>query len=326
MSLQIIKAGIFDTVQDLGRYRYQHLGINPGGAMDRFSAQLANALLGRNLHQPVIELHYPASTILFQQPTIICISGADFTPAVNDSSVPLHQPLFVPAHSLLQWKGQRQGARCYLSFLADLAIEPWLNSYSTNTKAAAGGYKGRPLLKDDVISFYQTLLPYGFSNTVTSLPWKYQHKVEASDTIEFLMGNEWSWLTENTQQEFLQERFCIAPASDRMGYRLEGKPLKTATQEQLISSAVSFGTIQLFPSGQLVVLMADHQTTGGYPRIGHVISAHLPRLAQKRAGAEITFVPTSLKVAQEKWLARQQYLMQLQKTCNLKMQNWVNAH
>jgi len=326
MSLQIIKAGIFDTVQDLGRYGHQHLGINPGGAMDRFSAQLANALLGKDLDKPVIECHYPASTILFQKSTIICFTGADFMPVINESTIPLHQPVIVPSNSVLQWKGLRQGARSYLSFLDDLALDSWLNSYSTNGMAGAGGHKGRNLLKGDIISFARKKLARDVSDKVTVLPWRYHDEGKPTNTIGFINGNEWIWLTANSQQQFLEEGFRITPASDRMGYRLEGKPLETSIREQLVSSAVSFGTIQLLPNGQLIVLMADHQTTGGYPRVGHVISAHLPKLAQKKAGDEIKFIPMAVEAAQEKWVQQQQYLTRLQKTCNLKMQNWLNAH
>ena len=111
-----------------------------------------------------------------------------------------------------------------------------------------------------------------------------------------------------------------------MGYRLGGDPLEQNSNEQLISSAVTFGTVQLLPNGQLIILMADHQTTGGYPRIAHVISAHLPKLAQMNPNEELKFAMTDVKSAEEKFAAQQQYLIALQNTCNLKMQNWLNAH
>jgi antagonist of KipI len=111
-----------------------------------------------------------------------------------------------------------------------------------------------------------------------------------------------------------------------MGYRLQGKALEPERKEQLVSSAVNFGTVQLLPSGQLVVLMADHQTTGGYPRVANVISAHLPRLAQMNAGAEIKLVMTGMGEAEEKALAQQDYLHRLQNTCKLKMENWLQQH
>ena len=125
---------------------------------------------------------------------------------------------------------------------------------------------------------------------------------------------------------FVSSHYVVTSASDRMGYRLQGKALEKVTDEQLVSSAVSFGTVQLLPNGQLIVLMADHQTTGGYPRIAHVITTHLPKLAQMKAGDEILFSKTTVEAAQEKLMARQQYLMQLQKTCNLKMKTWIHAH
>ena len=125
---------------------------------------------------------------------------------------------------------------------------------------------------------------------------------------------------------FLNNSFKVTPVSDRMGYRLHGDALEQKTNEQLVSSAVNFGTIQLLPNGQLITLMADHQTTGGYPRIGHIISAHLPKLAQMSPNEELKFAMTNVKAAEEKLAAQQQYLTALQNTCNLKMQNWLNAH
>src|SRR5436305_971184 len=149
MSLKVIKAGLLDTVQDLGRHGYQHLGINPGGTMDRFAASLVNALLGKELTAPVIEMHFPASTILFLEPCVVCLTGADFSPLINGALVPLNQPLFVTADSVLKFTKPQSGARCYLSVLNELRLQKWLGGYSTNLKAKAGGYKGRKLEKDD---------------------------------------------------------------------------------------------------------------------------------------------------------------------------------
>ena len=151
MSLKIIKTGLFDTIQDMGRYGYQHLGINPGGCMDRYAAALANALLGKELNSPVIEMHFPAATILFEADTLICIAGADMIPTINEQEIPLHQPLKIFAKDLLSFRGLRNGARCYLAILHDLRLESWLGSFSTNSRAEAGGFNGRSLKKEDVI-------------------------------------------------------------------------------------------------------------------------------------------------------------------------------
>src|SRR5688572_33257712 len=109
MSLQIIKSGLLDTIQDQGRYAYQYLGINPGGVMDRFSAQLSNALLGKDLNSPVIEIHFPSPLISFEKRTIICITGADFSPTINKKKIPIDQPIAVNKNNLLQFEKMRSG-------------------------------------------------------------------------------------------------------------------------------------------------------------------------------------------------------------------------
>ncbi|HYO22393.1 MAG TPA: biotin-dependent carboxyltransferase family protein [Flavisolibacter sp.] len=325
MSLRIIKAGLLDTIQDLGRFGYQHQGINPGGAMDRFSASLANVLLGKEPHAPVIEMHFPAPEILLEEACIICITGADFSPLINGDRVFLSQPVAVKASSILSWKGLNSGARCYLSLLNDLHLEKWLNSYSTNLKAGVGGFKGRRLLKGDRLFFRSMTLP-AINETISLLPWQYRGLLNKTNEIEFIIGPEWNWLTTKSRTTFLNEAFKISPASDRMGYRMHGHALEQTNKEQLISSAVTFGTVQLLPDGQLIVLMADHQTTGGYPRIASIITPHLPTLAQMIPGDELKFVMTDIASAEEKLVDQQKYLQQLQNTCKLKMQNWLNEH
>lgn len=322
MSLRIIKNGILDTVQDTGRCGSQHLGINPGGAMDRFSAQLSNALLGKDLKAPVIEIHFPASQILFEKETIICICGADFFPGINDHPVPLHQPIAVNRRSVLKFNRLQSGARCYLSVLNEMKLDKWMNSYSTNLKAGAGGLEGRALLKNDVILFQNghkitTLL---HEKDFVILPWKAQYSVDIRNEIEFIIGSEWCWLTKESQETFREHWFQITNEADRMGYRLAGPKLGVKNEEQLVSSAASFGTVQLLPTGQLIILMADHQTTGGYPRVAHVLSGHLPIVAQKKPNDVIRFKFTSLEEAEKKLLAQKKYLQELQIACKFRLE------
>jgi len=152
MSLKIIKAGILDTIQDCGRYGFQYLGINPGGAMDRFAAQVVNMLTGNESSEPVIELHFPASSFFFEQPALIAISGADFSATVNGDEVPMLHPIIVSKYSILQFHKVVKGARAYLAIKGGLDIPGWLNSFSTHLKAGAGGFKGRSLQNDDEVS------------------------------------------------------------------------------------------------------------------------------------------------------------------------------
>ena len=327
MSLRIIRAGLLDTIQDTGRNGYQQYGINPGGAMDLYSAQLANALLGNALEAAVIELHFPAAQVLFEKDTIICIAGADFSPTVNNKPVPLHHPIAVSENSLLKFERLQSGARAYLSLYGGLKIEKWLNSYSTHLKAACGGFQGRALARYDGIDYSSTLAIHKIlgDKEFLVLPWKANETVENSNEIECVIGNEWFWLSREMQEEFQGHWYQITHQSDRMGYRLAGMKLEATIGEQLVSSAVSSGTVQLLPSGQLIVLMADHQTTGGYPRIAHIISAHLPILAQKKPNDVMRFSLTDLTRAEEKLEKQQKYLLEIQIACKFRMQNLLYA-
>jgi len=326
MSFQIIKAGLLDTIQDQGRYGHQHLGINPGSAMDRFSSQLANSLLGKDLNSPVLEIHFPGPQLLFEKETIICITGAAFTPTINNTNISLNQPIAVNKNTELRFKKKLSGARCYIAFLHDLEIDIWMNSYSTNLVAQAGGYKGRALQKGDVIDFKNNI-DFNFllnGKDCFKLPWKATETIQSKKEIRFLKGNEWEWLTDDSIKSFAKNHYTISNNSNRMGYRLQGNALNVTEDKQLISSGVTFGTMQLLPDGQLIVLMADHQTTGGYPRVGHVISADLPSLAQCNPGDEIKFTQVEIAAAEELFIKQQRELLQIQTAANYKIESFLH--
>lgn len=324
MSLKIIKAGVLDTLQDKGRLGAQDRGINPGGAMDVFSAKLANCLIGKEMDSPVIEMHFPAPVIQFSEATIICITGANFSPAIDKKEIPLHQPVVINENSILTFNVARSGARCYLSILQKLQLEPWLNSYSTNLKAQAGGLYGRSFQKGNIILFEENNAVVNFLNgkNFFVLPWMAKPFTSTSNpAIAVIEGSEWNWLNEESKQLFLNDFFFISTDADRMGFRLLGKELQVKEQKQLVSSGVAFGTIQLLPNGQLIVLMADHQTTGGYPRIANIISADLPAFAQMRPKETVKFFMTSIDVAEEKLLQQHAYLLLVQYASSFKIQN-----
>lgn len=328
MSLRIIKPGILDTVQDGGRHGYRHLGINPGGAMDSFSAGLANALLGKEGGAAVIEMHFPAPHIVFEAPTMICMTGADFSPELDNIPIPLNQPVIINKNTLLTFTKRVWGACCYLAILHTFSIEKWLNSYSTHLKAKAGGFRGRALQKGDVIPFVEY---YDFSDLLGEkpfcvLPWKVPVPERKRSVIQFIKGAEWDLLTREAKALFGKELFTMAPQSDRMGYRLQGKPLKTSTKEQLISTPVAFGTVQLLPNGQTILLMADHQTTGGYPKIAQVASVHLPLLAQMQPGATFSFSEVNLQTAERELWQQKHYLQQVKSASQFKIEKLLHAN
>jgi antagonist of KipI len=329
MNLRVIKPGVLDTVQDMGRYGWQHLGINPGGVMDKASAQLANSLVGNTWKEAVIELHFPASAFFFEKPALIAVTGADFTPSVNGEEIPCLHPVLLSKFSILQFHRVQTGARAYLAIYGGLDVAPWLDSYSTQLKAIAGGHLGRALQKDDEVKLKSEL---DFSATLGKkefevLPWKGDHRWDETDqaTILVLPGNEWEGLDKRSQEKFTSESFIITMQSDRMGYHLKGAPLTTQLPGEMISSAVNFGTVQLLPDGQLILLMADHQTAGGYPRVAHVISAHQPRLAQMRPGETIRFQFTDHDTAEKLFVQQQQHLQQLHTASLFKLEELLHA-
>lgn len=330
MSLRILKAGVLDTIQDLGRFGYQYLGVNPSGAMDRRAAAIANALVGNKMDEAVIEMHFPAPVILFDQPAVIALGGADFQASIDGHPVPVNHPLIVNENTVLQFHALQNKSRCYLSVAGGFKISKWLNSFSTNLKAAAGGLHGNKLAKGDVVG---TRNGWDFSRTLGHadykvLPWSASEEPDPLSPEEVLVspGNEWGWLKEISRKKFLHESFQITANSDRMGYRLSGKGLQTLDNRDLVSSAVCFGTIQLLPSGQLIILVADHQTTGGYPRVGNVISAHRSKLAQMKTGDPIRFVLTGQREAEDMLLRQQQYLSQLEIACKLRLQTFLHEN
>ncbi|MBL7749620.1 MAG: biotin-dependent carboxyltransferase family protein [Chitinophagaceae bacterium] len=328
MSLKIIKAGIMDTIQDGGRYGHQHLGINPNGAMDRYAMQVANALVGNELNEAVIELHFPASVFMFSQPALIALSGADFSASINGEPVPNLHCIAVNKNDALQFHRPLHGARAYLAVRGGLEAIDWLQSKSTNLKAGVGGYKGRSLEKGDEIRIKrkEETLPFLKEEEFKVLPWSADIKFcENTKELLVLPGSEWDRLTGEAKDLFISTPFIVTKQSDRMGYRLLNNPLQAVTNEEMISSAVCFGTIQLLPDGKLIVLMADHQTAGGYPKVATVITAHHSRLAQLKAGDGIWFRLADHATAEEMLGRQQQHLQQLQNACILKLQNYLYA-
>ena len=321
MAFSIIKPGLLDTIQDMGRHGYGNWGVNPGGVMDGYAAQVANLLVGNDKNEAVIEIHFPGPQILFEQNTLIAITGADFSPTVNDEVIPRWQPVVVRRNTVLHFPSLVQGGRCYLSVHGGYCMKKWLNSYSTSLKAGIGGWDGMPLKKGDELPFNESTIYFAGllkeENNFEVLPWRvntekiYQYPHE----IGFIPGHEWALLPDAARRTFTENNYIIHPSSDRMGYQLNGAPLQLEEPLELVSSAVAFGTVQLLPGGQLIVLMADHQTTGGYPRIAHVVSAHLPKLAQLRPSDTIQFKLMDLEAAEQMLQSRQKELHILQRSC-----------
>lgn len=288
--------------------------------MDSYAMQVANSLAGNKPGEAVIEMHFPAPIIRFEATVLIALSGADFDAVIDDISVPVNKPVLVPQGAILSFKKNISGCRVYLAVNGGFTIKPWLGSISTNLIAVAGGINGSKLMKDVAIPFNKKSLR--IIDKVKVLPWKADTASAYMDAhyFYFIKGPEWDWLTPLSQHHLLQEPFTITPQSDRMAIRLQGEKLTCVTNQELVSAAVTMGTMQLLPSGDVLVLMADHQTTGGYPRVGTIISAHLPKMAQAVAGDYVHLLHVEQHMAEALLFAQKDELKLLQEACKFKLQ------
>ncbi|MFM8912097.1 MAG: biotin-dependent carboxyltransferase family protein [Flammeovirgaceae bacterium] len=311
MSLEVIRAGILDTIQDSGRHGYQHLGINPGGAMDQWAMKVANAVVGNEANEGIIEMSFPAASFKFHQSVNICVTGADFAAQVNGEPLQNGKLCCVPAGSQLSFTKNLTGRFVYLSVAGGLQLAPWLGSLSTNLRVGAGGI-GRLLKKGDVIQLRKDNIA---NSRLTISSWRVEVRRETRGTIRCMPGTEWSRLTSESQRALSFDSFSVSPLSDRMGYRLEGSALVVKENMEMLSTAATFGTIQLLPNGQLIALMADHQTTGGYPRVLQVAAVDLPKLAQCNPRELVRFEIISVQEAEELYIEQRQLLRQVLTSC-----------
>ena len=314
MSIVVQKPGIQTTVQDLGRFRYQKMGINPSGVMDPVAARLVNILLGNRDDEAVLEMHYPASHFHFGADAICAIGGADFAPSIDGIAVDNWRAFSVPKDSILTFGAKRAGSRTYLAVAGGFDIEDWLGSASTNLAAKEGGFYGRMLRAGDEIGLglvSESNLPVSPGKISRSLIPSYS----SHPVVRVIAGAEFDCINNKGRKTFLKNDFSISADSNRMGFRLVGEQIALSAPLELLSSAVSVGTIQLLPDGQLIVLMADHQTTGGYARIAHVISYDLPLVAQLGTNDKITFQLVDIMEAEDLAIQFEKNLSFLRAAC-----------
>lgn len=321
MSLTFEKSGILTTIQDLGRFGHRRFGVNPSGVMDRTAARLINILVGNAENDAVIEMHFPAPQISFEANAIIAIGGADLSPAVDGHEIQNWRAVFVKKGSTLRFSNKALGSRAYLAVASGFAIEPWLGSHSTNLAAGLGGLDGRKIAIGDRVSINQRadrIGNFASGSVSSSLVPTYSR----FPTLRIVTGAEFDELSEQGRDSLTTQNFVLSPKSDRMGYRLIGEPLPIFKHTELISSAVAFGTIQLLPDGQLIVLMADHQTTGGYPRVAHVVGRDLPLLAQLDANDKVAFHLVSHSEAERLAIEFERELKFFRIGCRFQAQSW----
>jgi antagonist of KipI len=318
MAVKVIRPGLLSTLQDTGRYGYGHLGISRGGAMDEFAYLVGNFLVGNTKPLASLEFFQPAPELYFESAAVVAITGPGCQVFLNDQIIPSWHAVAVDAGSTLKIIQADESSCGYISIHGGWKASQWLGSESTHLHLGVSGYYGRSLKKADTLNFnveLKSTAPRIFNWTIP--PKKIDQVYGLEKHICCLMGPEYGQLGTVSAEQFVSQEFHVSSRSNRMGFRLEGNSILPVQMNTMVSSPVTKGTVQLLPDGQLIILMADHQTIGGYPRIGCVTETDLPRLAQRTARTPVFFSWCTPQVADELLQERLQWLQEIATTCRL---------
>ena len=330
--IEVCKSGLLDSVQDLGRPGQAAMALSRGGAMDRGAFALANALVGNPASAAGLEITGPGPTLRFHSDAWIASVGADHrlvcSPDVSASSrseLATQRPVFVAAGSVLRWLAPQSGWRSWLAVAGGLVSPCVLGSRSAHLAAGIGPERvmaGQWLtLTDDAqaLARQRARTVLGDFSGPTDRRWpRWQVPGDVPGTwplidLPVLAGRHLGSLSEAAREALLGQVWTVSAQSNRQGLRLQGEAIATAGLPQLASEPVSFGTVQLPPGGEPVILLAEHQTTGGYPRVFEVASAAEALLAQAGSGSRIRFALIGLdeadRLAQQRaWTVRQRFV------------------
>ncbi len=292
MNIEIIAPGLLASVQDRGRTGARALGVRVGGAADPYSFRIANLLVGNDPGAAALEITLTGPTIRLQRATTIALSGAAIDAHADGIALPGWRPIILPAGCTLTLGACRRGMRAYLALDGGIDVPVVLGSRSTDLRAGFGGHHGRALRAGDNIPLGAPRAKIDMADA-SGAPNVAGWWIDADSDLDFadsIAVRVLPGCDATTFDALCTQEFAVDAASDRQGLRLRSTPLQLANAREQISEPVVPGTVQLPPDGQPIVLLADAQTVGGYPRIGHVIAADMPRLAQRRAGQGLHFI------------------------------------
>jgi KipI family sensor histidine kinase inhibitor len=283
--LDVIEGGLLTTIQDAGRFGYRRLGVTHGGPMDAAAHLAANQLVANPEGAAALECTVRGPTLRFAVTTAFAITGADLGAVLEradkgDWVVPLGMSVLARAGNVLSFRGRRAGCRACVAFAGGIDVPPVLGSRATDLTAGLGGLQGRPLRSGDRLA----LRPGGRASA-PSLPRTLPRAPAEAVTVRVVLGPQADLFTPDSLSRFLSEAYSVTPVSDRVGCRLSGTPLRHAGAAEIVTDGMVFGSIQVPPDGQPIVMMADAPTTGGYPKIATVVAADLPLVAQLVPGA-----------------------------------------
>ncbi|MET3575003.1 biotin-dependent carboxyltransferase family protein [Bhargavaea ullalensis] len=331
--IKVEQPGLQTSVQDLGRPGFQQYGVVAGGAMDTVSLRIANMLAGNAPDCAAIEAAISGPALLFEEDRLIAMAGADLSAEIGGMRVPMCRPVAVRKGSVLRFGRPVSGCRVYIAVAGGIDVPKVMGSRSTYMKAGIGGYRGRLLQKGDRLpagtpsgaaaSITVRLLAEGAGNPFSATDWSVAEEcctsLKREAVVRMMRGPQWDWFDEASRERFFGEVFTVSSESDRMGYRLKGPSLQLSEPRELLSEAVVPGSVQVPSGGSPILLMADRQTTGGYPKIGQAATVDLPAIAQLPPGARLRFQEVSVAEAQAALVRQARELAELRAAVELKM-------
>lgn len=308
----MLKTGVLSTAQDMGRWGYLAQGVPVSGAMDKLAAYIANLAVGNTEDQAVIEFTYADAAFRVESDALIAYSGDGATWIADGRILPPDRPIYLPQGTHVQLAHHPKGCRTYLAIAGGWCVADVLGSKSTYLPATFGGFHGRALQpgdelkaadhKSDIAKEHYRRLR---KKTINYPNWAIGRSLlfpNDRNIVRVAPAREFNWFDGGSVVDFLSARYTVGNQSDRMGYRLEGPRIRKLVKRELLSTAVTPGTIQVTGDGDLVLLMADCQTTGGYPRIGQIAAVDMPLCAQLKPGDGIYFREISQRDAEKLYL------------------------
>ena len=303
-------AGFLSTVQDGGRYGYQRYGIPPSGAMDEFAFQVGNILVGNERNAAGIEITLAGFSVKFDGDFEIAVTGADLNATVNGKKIETWQSTYVKRGDILKFERVNKNIRAYLCVNGGIDVPRIFGSRSTYMRMNMGGFQGRKLQKGDV-------LPVGSPSSLSTSSMKVNDSilslVYSPRNIRVIPGPENKLFSKKDLDLFFSSLYSITNQSDRMGYKLKGPSLNSKRiSHDIISNGIVRGAIQVPSNGQPIIMMAEHQTIGGYAKIATVISADIPLLSHMKPADKIHFEKITLEEAHQLYCQIQNILESLE--------------
>ena len=298
MSVRILKPGLCTTVQDLGRWGYAHLGFSASGAFDRRAYRLGCILMGEQPGAPALEFLEQGPELEFSRTTLFCLTGAVFDSRLDGRKVRPWRVTEARAGSVLSIGHCLQGRAGYLHAAgAGFAATLQMGSASTSVRFKLGGIEGRPVRTGDILPLGKGPINARAGAFLANAE-SYYGFFDEPLLIRMVPGAQIGRFSPQALQAFFNCSYAVEAKSDRMGVRLRGKAVLPEGGADIVSEGIPLGSIQVNGAGQPMVMLADHQTVGGYAKLGVVARVDLPRLVQARPGRHIRFVPTSVEGAQ----------------------------